>query len=156
MATAIRSFTDARDYQSPKKLQLLFLYRGHEPVIDSSVPELRPRRPDYVIGLRQTAKLRSLLSNKPGIVDTPFEKSSSPSFPFLLLEAKPERGCPGFTSVEEQSAFPLRTLLNIQNNVPTTAEARFDPLVWFLANQGDEWRIYACVPDGPRTVGYSI
>jgi hypothetical protein len=94
--------------------------------------------------------------NKPDIVDTRFKKSSSPSFPFLLLEARPEHGCPDFTSIEEQSAFPLRTLLNIQNNVPTTPEARFEPLVWFMANQGDEWRTYACIPDGFRTVGSRI
>lgn len=148
-----------QNYQSLNALQLPFPYRGNEPIIDNSVPEykkkiLRTQRPDLVFGLRQTAKLQSLLAGNPDIVDTPFEKSPSPSFPFLLLEAKPEFGCPGFTSVEEQSAFPLRTLLNIQKNVPTTAEARFEPLVWFMANQGDEWRIYACVPEGPKTVSF--
>lgn len=147
---------DRGGYQSANELQLPYSFRGNEPVIDESVPEYRTRefgalRPDYVIGLRKTAKLRSLLSSKPDIIDTPFEKRASPSFPFLLLEAKAEHGCPGFTSVEEQSAFPLRTLLNIQKKIPTTAEIGFDPLVWFIANQGDEWRIYACIPEGSKT-----
>ncbi|OKL64176.1 hypothetical protein UA08_00535 [Talaromyces atroroseus] len=156
-ATAISGpSTDAENCQSANTLQSPFLYRSDEPVIDDSVPEygtkeLGVQKPDNVIGLRQTAKLQSLLSMKPDILDTPFKKNFSPSFPFLLLEAKPEHGCPGFTSVEEQSAFPLRTLLNIQKNIPTPADVQFNPLIWFMANQGDEWRIYACVPDGAKT-----
>ncbi|KAE8390333.1 hypothetical protein BDV23DRAFT_155524 [Aspergillus alliaceus] len=28
------------------------------------------------------------------------------------------------------------------------ADKRFNPLVWFLANQGGEWRVYGCVSNG--------
>ncbi|KAL2850723.1 hypothetical protein BJY01DRAFT_125745 [Aspergillus pseudoustus] len=41
-------------------------------------------------------------------------------------------------------------MLGIQKSLETTPSAQMRPLVWFLANRGDEWRVYGCVPDRNR------
>jgi hypothetical protein len=66
-------------------------------------------------------------------------------YPFLLVEAKSEKGSPGFESIESQSAFPIRALLKLQHDLGAATESEINPLVWFLANQGEEWRVYGSI-----------
>lgn len=43
-------------------------------------------------------------------------------------------------------------MLGLQQSLEAASNVQFDPLVWFLANRGDEWRVYACVPDRGQIV----
>ncbi|THC91539.1 hypothetical protein EYZ11_009002 [Aspergillus tanneri] len=38
-------------------------------------------------------------------------------------------------------------MIGLQRSLETAGTVPLDPLVWFLANRGDEWRVYGCVPD---------
>jgi hypothetical protein len=73
-------------------------------------------------------------------------------FPFLVLEAKAENNsC--FSSVERQTALPIKRLVDVQKSLRETCKGLPDTaLVWFLAFRGEEWIVYACVPDGNETV----
>lgn len=73
-------------------------------------------------------------------------------FPFLVLEAKAENNsC--FSSVESQTALPIKILVDGQKSLRQTGkEAPDTALVWFMSFIGEEWRVYACVPDGSETV----
>jgi len=57
-----------------------------------------------------------------------------------------------FEPVERQTAFPIRTLLKIQHHIQGVCNVRISTLVWFIADQGDEWRIYAYILDDKRCV----
>jgi hypothetical protein len=136
---------------------LLFSDRSGTPFIyhneDRRLLELgvSPRHPDRIIGLEHTASLKELLPRTQLLKHSPFIDGHV-SYPFLLIEAKSEKGSPGFESVERQSAFPLRTLLKLQQDLQQVNQIPISPLVWFMANQGDEWRVYACIVDGTRYV----
>ena len=61
--------------------------------------------------------------------------------------------------------MPIRILLELQCDLLVESKPIPDdssgPLVWFFANQGDEWRLYGCVAemlDGgvPRRTGAMI
>jgi hypothetical protein len=73
-------------------------------------------------------------------------------YPFLIIEAKSEKGSTGFESIENQTAFPIRTLLKLQNDLSIASGTSIKPLVWFLANQGDEWRVYGSTLDDSKWV----
>ena len=73
-------------------------------------------------------------------------------YPFFIIEAKAEKGSAGFESIESQTAFPIRTFLKLQHGLQNESAGEFDPLVWFLACRGDEWRVYAGVFENPKTV----
>lgn len=112
------------------------------------------RKPDRVIGLTKTRAFEKHLS-------TDRENRHSPCrddnvlyvlYPFLLLEAKREKGSPGFEHIENQSAFPLFTLVKLQYDLHQRSTRNLNPLVWFLANQGDEWRLHAAVLDNLKYV----
>jgi hypothetical protein len=71
-------------------------------------------------------------------------------YPFLLLEAKREKDSDGFQSVEVQTALPIRHALSLQLELHRIArtcgngvEMSDEPLVWFFAYCGEDWRIYA-------------
>jgi hypothetical protein len=100
------------------------------------------RSPDQVIGLLPTASLKPYISGVASkMLRGPF-KDEKLLYPFLVIEAKRENG-PGFRSVENQTAFPLRRLLKLQDDLQIASGWKFNPLVWFFAYQGEEWRLYA-------------
>jgi hypothetical protein len=109
------------------------------------------KQPDRIFGLNQTEVLRDLTRARRSIKHSPF-KDGEVLYPFLLLEAKSENSSPGFQSVERTSAFPIRTLLKLQRDLATDSALELNPFVWFLANQGPEWRVYACILDGEKYV----
>lgn len=75
---------------------------------------------------------------------------------FLILEAKEEAKGPGFEAIETQTAFPIRTCLKLQQDLGNRSEehVNLDPLVLFLSNEGDEWRVAGCVSDNGEYVSH--
>ncbi|KAF4498054.1 hypothetical protein FAGAP_5774 [Fusarium agapanthi] len=130
----------------------LFDDRAEEAIIYSSelraeLPK-REHRPDRVYGLQVTERLSRLLNYAEDIRSSPFRPDGDPLvFPFLVIEAKSEKGTDGFTNAQVQTAFAIRELLSIQHELShVTDEGReWDggPLVWFLSYVGEEWRVFA-------------
>jgi hypothetical protein len=86
---------------------------------------------------------------------SPFRQVQDPVlFPFLVLEAKSEEG-DGFNDIETQTAFAIKKLLNIQLRLKEANEKnrQWDtgPLVWFLSNRGDQWRVAAAYVQTERS-----
>lgn len=86
---------------------------------------------------------------------SPFRVEDEPLlFPFLVLEAKSEKSADSFMNIEIQTAFAIRELLMIQDNLRQTAGSIEDqssiPLVWFLSNRGEQWRVYICYIEHSR------
>lgn len=82
---------------------------------------------------------------------TPFKQVGDPLlFPFLILEAKSAKG-EDFYSIQLQTAFPIRTLLKMQSDLQNECGQLISwqggPLVWFLSNRGEDWRVAACFVD---------
>ena len=69
-------------------------------------------------------------------------------FPFLILEAKSGSAGDSWHSIQMQTAFSIRTLLDTQDRLRkatgTLSKWQSGPLVWFLANKGEDWRISIC------------
>jgi hypothetical protein len=130
---------------------------------------LRPRKPDRVYGLQQTkfftqalqaitATIQDRVTEEVEVDEifkafqfTPFEERARPLiFPFLISEAKTERG-DSFDACERQTAFPIWTLLRMQEVLQVMSKQRLTEqggsLVWFFANRGEEWRLYGCFTD---------
>ncbi|KAL2817961.1 hypothetical protein BDW59DRAFT_152285 [Aspergillus cavernicola] len=125
--------------------------------------QLPKQGPDRVLGLQNTRNLDNLLTSpvRPDLAKhpdntvsdilrtTPFKSETDPLlYPFLLLEAKSEASSSGFDAIQVQSAFPIHALLKLQEELRShvdwsPGEERFEPLVWFLASRGDQWRVYA-------------
>jgi hypothetical protein len=156
-------------------LNPLFDEKAGEPVIhvDVTKSEMRKReKPDLVLGLRKTPSFDLLLmrtedkcpfsvgkcmSNVAGF--TPYQLNGGEPllFPFLVLEAKSEKSKDSFSDLELQTAFTIRTLLRIQQDLHRTvgehSQWHTGPLVWFVSNRGEHWRISAayieyegCIP----------
>ena len=87
------------------------------------------------------------------LVHSPVKGDDSMAYPFLVLEAKRAKAAPGFRSIEAQTAFPLRRFLRIQEDLKEACQADFDPLVWFFAYQGEDWRLSAATIHDRKTVG---
>ncbi|KAF4335653.1 hypothetical protein FBEOM_10490 [Fusarium beomiforme] len=130
----------------------LFDDRAEEAIIYSS--ELRAElpkredRPDRVYGLQVTERLSRLLDLAEGIRSSPFRIDGDPLvFPFLVIEAKSEKGSDAFTDIQVQTGFAIRELLSIQHQLAQAAEEDTEwdggPLVWFLSYKGEEWRVFA-------------
>ena len=93
------------------------------------------------------------------IKSSPFRQGSDPLlFPFLILEAKSEKGPDSFNSIEQQTSFPIRTLLRLQEELQKQCSYKpawqHGPTVWFLAYKGDEWRVsgaYVRAPGGGQS-----
>jgi hypothetical protein len=114
--------------------------------------QLRKKRPDRVFGLKATKAFNKVLevitSQDDHLSYTPFVESQDPIlFPFLIMEAKPEKSSPGFEEIQVQTGFPILALLNLQKylreKMAITTHAP-TPFVWFLASRGDMWRAYGC------------
>ncbi|SPO04779.1 uncharacterized protein DNG_07464 [Cephalotrichum gorgonifer] len=135
----------------------------------------KAERPDRIYGLRQTRNIENLLydvakrqnnivnSNGPAQVqdvlglpalDQPMNQHGDRQlFPFLVLEAKSGTSSDDWHSIQMQTAFSIRTLLETQNKLRIAAgpESKWQsgPLVWFLLNKGEDWRLSAAyVEDG--------
>jgi hypothetical protein len=142
--------------QPRSRLKSLFTSRSEFTVLYD--PEDQPkekgiveRQPDRVWGLQQTDTLKRLLNSSRELRHSLY-KDGLVSYPFLLIEAKSEKGSPGFECVERQSPFPIWTLLKLQGKLQTVQNVPIHPLVWFMANQGDEWRVYAGIVEGIRYI----
>ncbi|KAH9212893.1 hypothetical protein DL95DRAFT_410794 [Leptodontidium sp. 2 PMI_412] len=111
-----------------------------------------PMKPDRIIGLSMNDRYRRYTES------FFVELSHSPVrnfqliYPFLVLEAKRENAAPGFRSVEAQTAFPIRRFLKIQDELKTASGIELDPLAWFFAFQGEEWRLYSAILDKNKSV----
>jgi hypothetical protein len=136
------------------------------------------KRPDRIHGLQRTKNFELLLQSlyahddpphqPPRLVEAVVKTTLNPDtggspllFPFLLSEAKRERSAEGFEQMEIQTSFPIKHALQLQYDLLRTPGNTMDvpggPLVWFLANRGEDWRVYAGhvqVRDGrPKYVG---
>lgn len=109
-------------------------------------------KPDRVIGLSMTDRYRSYIGSFPVELSHSPVKGRQLLYPFIVLEAKRENGAPGFRSVEAQTAFPIRRFLRIQDELQRASETELDPLVWFFAFQGEEWRLYSAILDDKKLV----
>jgi len=133
----------------------------HDNTVGVELSKLK-QEPDRVFGLRLTRNFQDILSRPvPSSSDrsgyttvgqlirtSPFKSEGDPLlFPFLILEAKKESNSNGFEDIQAQTAFPVWSLLRLQEQLQSNLaedKCRFDPLVWFLANRGDVWRVYGC------------
>lgn len=157
-------------YKTPANQRMLMKCSydlGMNPIFDNRAEEMViyhplisvldvPRKPDRVIGLKKTPAFTNLLDTttlSDNIRSTPFVESQDPLlFPFLVLEAKRERSSDGFEEIQSQTAFSIRELLQLQLNLlqegirdNSSSEGHgIAPLIWFVANRGDTWRVYSC------------
>jgi len=128
---------------------------SHEPE-DGLEKSSIPMAPDRVIGLSINARYRKAVALFPkDFTHCPIEDIKL-LYPFLVIEAKREKDAPGFRSIESQTAFPIRRFLKIQDYLRKARYINIDPLVWFFAYQGDDWRLYAATLDGNQVVGFPI
>lgn len=104
--------------------------------------------PDRVIGLKSNIRPSSSSI-----------KCSSPIigreilYPFLVMEAKKELDAPGFLSIQKQTAFTIRRCLHVQQSLRPAFESVGEPfMVWFIAWQGEDWRVYAGVEHQAKVV----
>lgn len=124
---------------------------SHDPQDDLENSRI-PMRPDRVTGLSMTDRYRRYIGSfSVELSHSPVKKMQF-IYPFLVLEAKRENDAPGFRSVEAQTAFPIRRFLTIQDELQRASEIELDPLVWFFAFQGEEWRLYSAILDEKKTV----
>lgn len=126
-------------------------------MVDVLMPEIQKRilphhKPDRILGLRKTNEIKALLKANSDITSAVTKAGTDLVFPFLVLEAKSEKDTDGFEAIERQTAFPIRAMVNIQKALESVSAVPVDPLVWYVANRGDEWRVYACVPERSRIV----
>lgn len=128
----------------------------YDDLVKSHLPK---QAPDRVFGLQNTPSFQTLLdsSARPEIrkapdnivsdliTSTPFKTEADPLlFPFLVLEAKSESSSRGSEAILTQSFFPIRALLKLQDDLRSfyKGEVKFEPLVWFFASRGDNWKLY--------------
>lgn len=103
-------------------------------------------QPDGIIGLRAPSYIAWNETH------FPVEGRESVLLPFLVLEAKKEKRAPGFQSILYQTAFPVRRFLQAQANIDSRDVFSEPCLVWFFANQGEVWRLYAATLEGDKVV----
>jgi hypothetical protein len=166
---AIASSNSLRSYEIGTNP--LFDDRTQEVIIHDSLlrSQLPKQEPDRVYGLQETNNFEKLLSSpvpraltnddditlRDFVKSSPFKDGVEPLlFPFLILEAKSGKSSSGFYEIQTQTAFPIFALLKLQEDL--LAQVRkvgtaggggggaVKPLIWFLANRGDAWRVYGC------------
>lgn len=157
-------------------LNTLFQFRNDEPVLydDALKGELGTvLNPDKIIGLRETHTLEEYLRDDAAhelqgsgvtlqtweVLDPPpYKRPLKPRddhllFPFLIMEAKAGATGASWRDIRLQTAFPIKALLDAQNSL-IRAGARghgLRPLVWFVYNRGEEWRVSAAFIHENRT-----
>lgn len=92
-------------------------------------------KPDRVIGLRALSRIPQNASHFP-------VKGRRILLPFLIIEAKREEDVPGFRAIQYQTAFPVRRLLKAQADLLDGRSSSELCLVWFFANQGEQWQLH--------------
>ena len=123
----------------------------HDPKKNLKQQGIRAKRPDRVIGLDRTAILKNQALIRQDIRCSPF-RGDHVWFPFIITEAKNDKNGSGLQHVKDQTAFSIRTLVELQQDLFSDGGNRFSPLVWFFTNRGDVWRLSACVTDGSEFV----
>lgn len=128
-------------------------------VTSAMTKKRRGKKPDRVFGLQETNIFEEILdqtssqsSSSPSnlrrrLKASPFRGKSRPLlYPFLIVEAKSEKSDDSFSDAEEQTAFPIKTLLELQYDLRKRVNkfTGSGPLVWFLTSRGDSWRVYGC------------
>ncbi|KAH7079882.1 hypothetical protein BKA63DRAFT_229876 [Paraphoma chrysanthemicola] len=107
--------------------------------------------------LREDAELDDVLLNRLTITCNPDSGGRASIYPFLVMEAKSEKGGSSFQKIEQQTALPIRNHLYLQLKLQEDDFNRMQvpggPLTWFLAYVGEMWRVYGCYvtktsPDG--------
>jgi hypothetical protein len=123
----------------------------HEDMPEHIKKRLRRQRPDRVIGLGATRTLRHYLPNLKTRY-CPFKKANV-IYPFIVIESKTaeSRGA-SFGSILRQTAFVVRTCLRLQQNLREETGTPHQCIVWSFAIMGEEWRLYAAVPNGSKVV----
>jgi hypothetical protein len=143
----------------------LFSFRTEETCLAPNSSESSPKkRPDRIHGLQKTKNFELMLQSPyahddpphqpqrlvEDVVETtlnPDNRGSPLLFPFLISEAKREKGAENFGQMETQTSFPIKHTLQLQYDIHHTPGNTMDvpggPLVWFLANRGEDWRVYA-------------
>lgn len=124
----------------------------------------REHKPDRIIGLCQTPTVESLLGKLDRhallpktvgqtIRTTPFKKAGEPViFPFLIMEAKSDKSAGSFGDIDMQTAFAIRELVLLQEELKCTAlglghtEWEAAPLVWYFSYRGEQWRLHGAFP----------
>ncbi|OBT89299.1 hypothetical protein VE02_02609 [Pseudogymnoascus sp. 03VT05] len=147
---------------------LLFDNRAEELIMHGPLVEkiqLPKKKPDRVFGLKKTKAFAKILDvegrdNDEDSRCSPFKDSIDPLlFPFLIIEAKPEKKSVGFDETQTQTAFPIWELLRLQESIRAEASRESQsacPLVWFFANRGDSWRLYGCYVTQTEPKRYEI
>jgi hypothetical protein len=150
--------TDKSTFRSERGQTRVFADRADDVVLHHDSMELlgcgvKERKPDRIFGLENTTTFDRYVSSEENKIlrHSPFADGKI-LYPFLIIEAKSEKGSPGFESIESQTAFPIRSLLQLQGKLARHSGIKINPLLWFLANQGDEWRVYAAVVDNSQFV----
>lgn len=149
-------------YRCRVAINPLFSDRAEELVYHDTlvVPDIsKKEHPDRVFGLRKTrvfedalccpSQARNIQPIRAVLRFSPFQDLGEPLlFPFLILEAKSKKGSDDWDSIEKQTAFSIRTLLKLQQELYHQTNDQPDwrdgPLVWFLSNKGENWRVYGC------------
>lgn len=125
----------------------------------------RRNRPDRIIGLSKSRTIERLLwkpdqrqaspytTVEASIRTTPFKQDGKPVlFPFLIIEAKSEKSGTAFTDIDMQTAFAMRELVLLQEELRRNASGRgYDsweagPLVWYFSYRGEQWRLHGAYP----------
>lgn len=131
--------------------------RSDEPVFHQSRKRFEFKRPDRIYGLRMTRTLKQYTSAwAPSTRHSPLKDHDGPYpclYPFLVEESKSEKGGPGFEAIEAQTAFSIKSCLTLQSQLENDSGVPLHPLVWFIACQGDDWRLYAAIPRDEGVVG---
>ncbi|KFY35801.1 hypothetical protein V494_05585 [Pseudogymnoascus sp. VKM F-4513 (FW-928)] len=122
----------------------------HGPLMETKLPK---KKPDRIFGLKKTRAFAKILDADGRDYEdvprcSPFKNCIDPLlFPFLIIEAKPEKSSVGFEETQTQSALPIWELLRLQEGIraeQSTESQSASPLVWFFAYRGESWRVYGC------------
>ncbi|KAH7086507.1 hypothetical protein FB567DRAFT_72542 [Paraphoma chrysanthemicola] len=154
--------TRAHDYLDPGTSEI-FSNRIEEFAVEDD-SKLFDKKPDRTYGLQETRNLGSHLRkdyphptsrlSRQKLVSDVIRTSTNPDnggvllhFPFLIHEAKSEKSANNFEEIEIQTALPIKRALHVQQKLKETRGNTMDvpggPLVWFTANRGETWRVYA-------------
>ena len=106
-------------------------------------------RPDLVVGLSAPSKLSHNYELFP-------VGSRHLLLPFLVVEAKKDDSGVGFRSIQYQTVFPIRRFLKAQAALRESDPTAEPSLVWFLAWQGELWRLSVCIEDGCDVVRFGV
>ncbi|KIX03692.1 uncharacterized protein Z518_07245 [Rhinocladiella mackenziei CBS 650.93] len=99
--------------------------------------------PDRVLGLKMTDRYRRLIASCPPELTHCPVQGMNLLYPFIILEAKGPHAFGSFEEMKDQAAFPLRLFLELQDALRKASRKSLDPLVWFFAYRGEDWRLYA-------------